>query len=74
MTWHAVFRCLNCQHSWRELAPEDAWEMVCKVATLASCPMCGARMRDGAVELLQHREAKIALMRAVSHSFELFKD
>jgi hypothetical protein len=74
MTWHAVLQCLNCRHSWREPAPEDVWEMACKVAAPASCPLCGARMRDGLVELLQHRSVKIALMRAVSHSFESFRD
>lgn len=70
MTWYAAFQCFDCQHVWREPAPEDVWEMVCKVAAQASCPMCGARMRDGLVELLRHSEEKIALLCSVSHLFE----
>jgi hypothetical protein len=34
MTWDAAFRCLNCQHFWRQADPEDAWEMVCKMAAI----------------------------------------
>jgi hypothetical protein len=69
MTWYAHFQCLNCQHSWREPAPEDAWEMVRKVAGPAACPLCAARMQDGLVELLQHQETKMSLSRSVSHLF-----
>ena len=61
MTWYAAFLCLNCEHSWRETAPADAWEMVCKVAAPAACPLCGARMQEGQVELLSHDETKIAV-------------
>lgn len=62
MTWFATFQCLNCQHFWREPAPEDTWEMACKVATVAVCPLCGAQMREGEVELLSHRDLKIAVL------------
>ncbi|MCK9375593.1 MAG: hypothetical protein M0P73_05525 [Syntrophobacterales bacterium] len=71
MTWYAAFQCLNCEHSWREPAPADAWEMVRKVAAPASCPLCGARMDEGQVELLSHQETKIAVSqcRVVFHTF-----
>ena len=71
MTWYSAFQCLNCEHSWREPAPADAWEMVRKVAAPASCPLCGARMDEGQVELLSHQETKIAVSqcRVVFHTF-----
>jgi len=62
MTWYAAFQCLNCQHSWLEPAPADAWEMVLAVATQASCPRCGARMDEARVELLSHGEKKLAVL------------
>jgi hypothetical protein len=69
MTWYAGFQCLNCEHSWQEPAPADAWEMVRKVAGPASCPLCGAKMRDGQVELLSHRETKFAILCSTSYTF-----
>jgi hypothetical protein len=69
MTWYAGFQCLNCGHSWREVAPEDAWEMVRKVAGSCACPLCGAKMRDGQVELLSHQEYKIAILRSSAYMF-----
>jgi len=62
LTWFATFQCLNCQHFWREPASADPWEMACKVAAVAVCPLCGAQMREGRVELLSHGEEKIAVL------------
>jgi hypothetical protein len=70
MTWYAAFRCLNCEHSWREPAPADVWEMAVKVAAPLQCPLCGAKMRGGAIELLSHREGEIAILASVSHHFD----
>jgi len=58
VTWVAGFHCLACHHRWQEPAPDDAWEMVVRVAGPASCPLCGAKMRDGEVELLSHRQSR----------------
>ncbi|MCX5887879.1 MAG: hypothetical protein NTY36_00320 [Deltaproteobacteria bacterium] len=69
MTWYAAFQCLNCEHSWREPAPADAWEMVCKVAVSATCPLCGDRMDEGQVELLSHSETKIAVLCSAPYIF-----
>jgi hypothetical protein len=68
MTWYAAFRCLNCEHAWREPAPADAWEMVRCVAGPAACPLCGAKMQDGQMELLSHSETKIALLRSTAYA------
>jgi len=68
LTWFAAFQCLNCQHSWREPAPADAWEMACEVAAKAVCPLCGAKMREGQVELLSHSSVKLAVL-ASTHIF-----
>jgi hypothetical protein len=70
MTWYAAFRCLNCEHSWREPAPADAWEMVVQVAAPLKCPLCGAKMGAGAIELLSHREEEIAVLVSLPHAFE----
>ena len=69
MTWYAAFQCLNCEHSWREPAPADAWEMVRNVAAPAACPLCGARMQEGQVELLSHHETKIAVLCSAPYIF-----
>ncbi|MEW6660077.1 MAG: hypothetical protein AB1424_15575 [Thermodesulfobacteriota bacterium] len=69
MTPFAAFQCLECEHTWREPAPADAWEMVCKVAARAVCPLCGARMQEGGVELLSHNTANIAVLASTSHIF-----
>lgn len=69
MTWFAAFKCLKCEHSWREQAPVDAWEMACKVAAAAVCPLCGAQMREGQVELLSHDDLNIAILRATPYIF-----
>ena len=69
MTWFANFQCLNCEHSWWEPAPADAWEMVTKVAATTTCPLCGATMRAGGVELLSYRDANIALLCAAPYVF-----
>jgi hypothetical protein len=69
VTWYAAFLCLNCEHSWRETAPADAWEMVCKVAAPAACPLCGARTQEGQVELLSHHETKIAVLCTTPYIF-----
>jgi len=69
LTWFATFQCLNCEHSWREPAPADIWEMVRKVASPAICPLCGAKMREGQVELLSHRDSDIGLLCATPYVF-----
>jgi hypothetical protein len=69
LTWFASFQCLKCEHSWREPAPADAWEMACKVAAAAACPLCGAQMREGQVELLSHGESNIAVLVSTPHIF-----
>jgi len=69
LTWFAAFNCLKCEHSWREQAPADAWEMAIKVAAVAVCPLCGAKMRESEVELLSHCEVKIALFASTSYLF-----
>lgn len=69
MTWFATFQCLNCEHFWREPAPADAWEMASKVAAAAACPLCGAQMREGQVELLSHGEEKIAALLSAPYKF-----
>jgi len=70
VTWYAAFRCLNCEHSWREPAPADAWEMVLTVAGPLKCPLCGAEMRGGAIELLSHREGELAIMVSIPYAFD----
>jgi hypothetical protein len=65
--WFATFQCLNCEHSWREPAPADAWEMVCKVAATTTCPLCGAKMRESQVELLSHSDSHIGLLCAAPY-------
>lgn len=72
MTWFAAFQCLQCEHSWREPAPADAWVMVCKVAASAVCPLCGATMQAGGVELLSHRDSNLAVLGAVPHPLPAF--
>jgi len=67
LNWFATFQCLNCQHFWREPAPADTWEMACQVANAAVCPLCGAQMREGQVELLSHGEEKIAVILSVPY-------
>lgn len=67
MTWFAAFQCLHCEHSWREPAPADAWAMVVRVATSALCPLCGATMRGGEVELLNHQESNLAIFGSVPY-------
>jgi hypothetical protein len=69
VTWYAAFRCLNCQHSWREPAPPDAWEMVLNVAAPLKCPLCGAEMRAGSIELLSHREGEVAVLASLPYAF-----
>jgi len=69
LTWFAAFRCLDCEHFWREPSPEDAWEMAREVAAAAVCPLCGAKMRDGRVELLSHAESNLAVISATTHNF-----
>jgi len=69
MTWYAAFRCLNCGHSWREPAPADAWEMVVNVAAPLKCPLCGAEMRGGELELLSHREGEVAVLGSFPYAF-----
>jgi len=69
LTWFAAFQCLKCEHSWREPAPADAWEMACNVAAVAACPLCGAKMREGEVELLSHRDLNIAVVGSAPHIF-----
>ena len=66
MDWVAGFQCLVCAHRWQEPAPDDAWEMVARVANPASCPLCGARMSEGEVELLSHRQSDSRPWSAVS--------
>lgn len=70
MTWYAKFRCLNCEHSWREPAPADAWEMVLNVAATLKCPLCGAEMRRGGLELLSHCEGELAVLASLTHTFD----
>ena len=70
MNWYAAFRCLKCRHSWRELAPADAWEMILKVAAPIQCPLCGAKMGDGEIELLSHREGEVAVLASLPHAFD----
>jgi hypothetical protein len=69
LTWFAAFRCLECEHFWREPSPEDAWEMATQVAAAAVCPLCGAQMREGRVELLSHVELNPALLDSISYIF-----
>lgn len=69
MTWYAAFRCLHCGHSWREPAPADVWEMVVNVAAPLKCPLCGAEMRGGELELLSHREGEVAVLGSFPHAF-----
>jgi hypothetical protein len=65
----ATFQCLDCQHTWREPAPADTWEMAIKVAAVAVCPLCGAQMREGGVELLSHSQVKLAVLSSTPHVF-----
>lgn len=69
MMWFAAFQCLKCEHLWREPSPADAWEMACTVAAVAVCPLCGAPMREGGVELLSHNEVNIAVLGSIPHAF-----
>ena len=73
MTMCATFQCLECEHFWREPAPEDIWDMAIKVASVAVCPLCGAQMREGNVELLSHQEANFAVFGATPHLFASLK-
>jgi hypothetical protein len=43
--------------------------MVTKVAATTTCPLCGATMRAGGVELLSHRDSNIALLCAAPYVF-----
>lgn len=70
MTWYAAFRCLHCEHSWREPAPADAWEMAVNVAAPLKCPLCGAEMRAGGIELLSHRDGEVAVLASIPHAFD----
>lgn len=69
MTTFAAFQCLECEHFWREPAPPDSWEMAIKVAAVAVCPLCGAQMREGGVELLTHGEGHLAVLGSAPHHF-----
>ena len=69
MTMFATFQCLECEHFWREPAPGDTWEMAIKVAAVAVCPLCGAQMREGNVELLSHSEGNFAVLGSTPHLF-----
>ena len=69
MTWFAAFQCLNCEHIWREPAPAEAWGMARKVAAEAVCPLCGAQMREGRVELLSHDDLNVAVLGSTPHIF-----
>jgi hypothetical protein len=71
LTWFAAFQCLNCEHSWKEPAPADAWEMASQVAAAAVCPLCGATMREGRVELLSHRDLDVAVVCQANHNFSI---
>ena len=73
MTWFAAFQCLNCEHSWREPAPADAWAMVCTVAAAAICPLCGAKMREGQVELLSHHEQNLEIICSAPYMFNFIE-
>jgi hypothetical protein len=65
----AAFQCLDCEHTWREPAPEDAWEMAIKVAAKSVCPLCGAQMQEGRVELLSHSKVNLAVLSSTPHIF-----
>jgi hypothetical protein len=43
--------------------------MACNVAAVAACPLCGAKMREGEVELLSHRDLNIAVVGSAPHIF-----
>jgi len=69
MDWVSKFRCLNCGHSWFEAAPDDVWEMARQVASLAACPLCGAKMQFGQVELLSHQEGHLEAFGTCQYNF-----
>jgi hypothetical protein len=43
--------------------------MIRNVVAPAACPLCGATMRAGGVELLSHRDSNIALLCAAPYIF-----
>lgn len=43
--------------------------MATQVAAAAVCPLCGAQMREGRVELLSHVELNPALLDSISYIF-----
>ncbi len=69
MNWVSGFRCLNCGHSWLEMAPDDIWEMVREVASPAACPLCGARMQHGQVELISYQERNLEVFGSCQYDF-----
>ncbi|MFZ5451206.1 MAG: hypothetical protein ACOZF2_04970 [Thermodesulfobacteriota bacterium] len=69
MTMFATFQCLECEHFWREPAPGNSWEVAITVAAVAVCPLCGARMREGNVEWLSHKEGNFAVLGSTPHAF-----
>jgi rubredoxin len=69
MDWVSKFRCLSCGHAWFEEAPDDIWEMVRRVASLAACPLCGAKMEFGQVELLSYRERHLEVFGTCQYNF-----
>jgi hypothetical protein len=44
--------------------------MVLKVAAPIQCPLCGAKMGDGEIELLSHREGEVAVLASLPHAFD----
>jgi hypothetical protein len=47
--------------------------MAIKVAAVAVCPLCGAQMCEGNVELLSHKEGTVAVMGSTPHIFAFSK-
>jgi hypothetical protein len=47
--------------------------MVLKVAASAVCPLCGAKMREGQVELLSHHEQNLEITCSAPYMFNFIE-
>jgi hypothetical protein len=47
--------------------------MVLKVAASAVCPLCGAKMREGQVELLSHHEQNLEIICSTPYMFNFIE-